>query len=174
MFLLCSSIGDRIRLLRKTLNLTQEMFGQLLGVSQRHISQLEKGTRDASEQLIKHMCLRFHTSEFWLTTGEGEMFLTPEEVIKNQMARLGERAFMQALANVLEERGLALPVFRPSGKNRDPALEKMISFFIDLWSLGNEKLQAWAQVQFERAFPPDIQQDVQKKITEQQDCASTG
>jgi len=160
-------IGDKILNLRKTLKLTQEALAQQLGVSQQHISHIENGTKRASRPLIKHLCLLFNTTETWLSTGKGEMFVSAEETIKNEIGRFGERAFAEALNKLLNEHSLevlkTLLANRSEKKPYDPPLEHMIDFLVDLWSLEDERLQSWAQIQFERAFPEDMKEKVQTK-----------
>lgn len=157
------SPGNRILQLRKTLKLTQQAFADDLGISQRHVSQIENGTREASRQLLMHMCLRYNTSEFWLTTGKGEMFIPLEEAIKVMIARYGERAFYEAIMSIADERALAILAPRAGNKNIDPELDRMLSFLVALWTVGDDDMKAWAKVQFGRAFPSDIEDEVLKK-----------
>lgn len=160
-------IGGRIRSIRKTLNLSQEALAAQLGVSQQHISHIENGTKRASELLVKLLCLLFNTTETWLTTGKGNMFLTNEEIIKTQIDRLGEHNFAEALNKLLNDNSLEIIrtlLNANSGvKPLEPSLEYMIDFLIELWSLKDERLKTWAFVQFERAYPEDIKAMVQKK-----------
>ncbi len=65
---------DRIKLLRKELNLTQEKFGERLGMKKNSISQIENGVNSLTEQLLVSICREFSVNEKWLRTGEGEMF----------------------------------------------------------------------------------------------------
>ncbi|WP_082735948.1 helix-turn-helix domain-containing protein [Syntrophomonas wolfei] len=157
-------IGGRIRHIRKTLKMTQEALAAQLGVSQQHISHVENGTKQASQLLIKHICLLFDTTETWLTTGKGDVFLSNEEIIKNQILHIGERAFAEALRKLLNDDSLevlgTLLGPRLGEKPYDPSLEPMIDFLVDLWSLRDEKLKSWALVQFERAFPEDMKEKV--------------
>ncbi|WP_461818399.1 helix-turn-helix domain-containing protein [Faecalimonas sp.] len=67
---------DRIKLLRKELNLTQEKFGERLGMKKNSISQIENGVNSLTEQLLVSICREFSVNEKWLRTGEGEMFAT--------------------------------------------------------------------------------------------------
>lgn len=66
--------GERIKELRKSLNLTLEKFGDRLGVTKTAISNIEKGNRNLTEQMTKAICREFGVDYIWLTTGEGEMF----------------------------------------------------------------------------------------------------
>lgn len=73
-------IGDRIKLVRQSVKvdgkkLTQEAFGEMLGVTRPAIANIELGRVDApSDLFINHLCATFNVSEHWLRTGEGDMF----------------------------------------------------------------------------------------------------
>lgn len=68
-------MNERIKQLRKTLDLTLKEFGEKLGVSDAAISRIEKGNRSVTEQMFKTICREFNVNENWLRTGEGEMFV---------------------------------------------------------------------------------------------------
>lgn len=67
-------MNERIKLLRKELNLSQELFAKQLGLSKNYISLLENGNRNLSEQSRKILCSLYNVNEEWLKTGTGEMF----------------------------------------------------------------------------------------------------
>lgn len=69
-----TTISERIKLCRKQLKLSQNAFGERLGVSRDVIKNLELGIVDVKEHFIKLMCLELNVDEEWLRTGEGEMF----------------------------------------------------------------------------------------------------
>lgn len=66
-----STIGDRIKEIRKERGLTQVVFGEMMGVSHSHISKIEANKEFPSDTLIKLICLDFGINESWLRTGEG-------------------------------------------------------------------------------------------------------
>ena len=66
---------DRLKELRKALNLTQQKFADKLGVKQNTIAQYEMGRNDPSDAVIISICREFGVSEAWLRNGEGEMFI---------------------------------------------------------------------------------------------------
>ena len=73
-------LHDRIKLLRKKLGLTQEKFGEKIGLKKNSISQIENGVNSLTEQLLLSICREFNVSEEWLRYGTGEMFNPiPEE-----------------------------------------------------------------------------------------------
>ncbi len=55
------------------------------------------------------------------------------------------------------------PHFMASENDSD--LINMLNFITELWSLNDEKLRNWAQVQLERAFPQDMVEKVHKRAS---------
>lgn len=73
-------MNERIKLIRKKLNLTMEKFGERLGVTRTAISNIEAGNRGVTDQMFKSICREFNVNEEFLRTGEGRMFKElPEE-----------------------------------------------------------------------------------------------
>ncbi len=68
-------MNDRIALVRKATGLTQEKFGERLGLSRNFMWMIENGTRIPSDRTIGDICREFNVNETWLRTGEGEMFI---------------------------------------------------------------------------------------------------
>lgn len=68
--------NERIRKLRKALDLTQSEFARRIGSSQNSMANYETGHRNPSSSVINNICKEFHVSEEWLRTGSGEMFIT--------------------------------------------------------------------------------------------------
>lgn len=78
------SDGERLKLLRKALNIKQGNFAEKISTTQGHISDIENGRKNLSDRTIKLICLENwdgkNVNETWLRTGEGEMFVKiPEE-----------------------------------------------------------------------------------------------
>lgn len=67
------TINNRIAEVVKASGKTKTAFADSLGVSQQYISKLEK-TGTPSERTIRDICEKYNVNEFWLRTGEGEMF----------------------------------------------------------------------------------------------------
>lgn len=77
--------GERVKEVRKTLDLTLEKFGEQLGVTKVAISNIEKGNRNLTDQMSKAICREFNVSEEWLRDGTGNMFVDLSKEI--QIAR---------------------------------------------------------------------------------------
>lgn len=65
--------NERVREIRKSQNLTLEVFGARLGVGRAAISNIERGERGLTEQMKKAICREFNVNYDWLVYGEGEM-----------------------------------------------------------------------------------------------------
>ena len=74
---------NRIRAVRKALNLSQREFGESLGVSRDVISNIEYGRVPPKEPFLIHLCQQCRVNRHWLDTGEGDMFEgdTPQDAV---------------------------------------------------------------------------------------------
>lgn len=77
---------ERIRELRKHLNMTMDEFGAHIGLSKAAISLIESGRNGARDQTIFAICREFGVNEQWLRTGEGEMFEQTRETVLDRLA----------------------------------------------------------------------------------------
>lgn len=73
------SIGERIKQLRKALNLTQAEFGQRLGTVANMVSMWEKGMRIPNERQMILISSVYNIRREWLEDGTGEMQEHPAE-----------------------------------------------------------------------------------------------
>ena len=65
---------NRIREIRKKMNMTQTEFGEALGVSRSVISTYEFGKVAPSQSVLKLLTTNFNVNPYWLETGKGDMF----------------------------------------------------------------------------------------------------
>lgn len=80
-------MNERVKLLRKTLKLSGEKFGEKIGVKRSAISQIETGKNNLSDQIIKNICTVYNVNEEWLRTGDGEMFIETKESFLNNISK---------------------------------------------------------------------------------------
>lgn len=172
------SIGQRILSLRKALKLTQEEFSLRLKISKGFLSNLEKGVRVPSDQLIRLISYEFSSSENWLETGEGEMFISPRDALKNIMARFGEQAIIEAFRNMgllkEEDKIVSAENFTRRLYDRKPDLKRMVDTLYTIFTADDQRLETWASVQFDRAFPADVVEEAEKKQQEIDKQSSAG
>ena len=68
-------MNERLKKLRKALDLTQQAFADKIGMKQNTIAQYEMGRTVPSDAIIFSICREFNVNEDWLRTGKGDMFL---------------------------------------------------------------------------------------------------
>lgn len=68
-------MNERLKKLRKTLDLTQQTFANKLGVKRNTVGQWECGINPLTDQTVFSICREFNVNEDWLRSGTGEMFL---------------------------------------------------------------------------------------------------
>ena len=80
--------GERVKAIRKELNMTLEQFGEKLGVTKTAISYVENNKRNLTEQMLLSICREFGVDYMWLTTGEGEMFVETDDDFFERIDRI--------------------------------------------------------------------------------------
>ena len=98
-------MNDRIKELRKAMNLSQEKFGELLGITKSGVSDIESGRRKVTDQHVI-MLVNNGVNEEWLRTGKGSMFVPKskdEEIaeIFADIQKSGEDSFRHRLVSAL-------------------------------------------------------------------------
>ncbi|MDR2889673.1 MAG: helix-turn-helix domain-containing protein [Lachnospiraceae bacterium] len=68
------STGERIRLLRKTLGLTQSKFAERINISTSYMAELEVSNKKNISRILRLISSEFNVDEHWLHTGEGTMY----------------------------------------------------------------------------------------------------
>lgn len=104
-------INERIRELRKSLNMSQTEFAKQLGTTRDVIGNIEYDRLkrpDQKESLYKLICKEFNVRDEWLRTGNGEMFvsLTRSETISSFAGTLlkeEDDSFKRQLIEVLAQ-----------------------------------------------------------------------
>ena len=112
-------MNERIKAIRKALNLTQAEFGARLGVKGNTVTGYENCTRTPSDAMLISICREFNVSQYWLETGNGEMFNAVDDVEKavsfymsalkggNESDDNFKKVFVAELAGVLDALGPA-------------------------------------------------------------------
>ena len=66
-------LHNRIKKIREHFHLSQLAMSESLGISRAHVSRIETGAAEPSEQLLKLICATWAIDENWLRTGQGKM-----------------------------------------------------------------------------------------------------
>ena len=83
-------MNERLKQLRTVLGLSQEAFGETVGVTKAAISRIESGINSLSDRMILSIVTQHNVNERWLRTGEGDMFieLSKDEQIEDFIGNL--------------------------------------------------------------------------------------
>ena len=101
-----ATLNERVKQLRKALELTMERFGEKIGVKKSAISLIESGRNSLTEQMIKAICREFDVDEEWLRNGTGSMFIErtrDEEIAKfiGTIQSVDDDSFMKKFISML-------------------------------------------------------------------------
>lgn len=77
---------DRIKKIRKKIDLTQQEFADRIGIARGNVGAYEVGKNAPSDAVISLICREFDVNEQWLREGKGEMFLPNDR--NSDIARL--------------------------------------------------------------------------------------
>lgn len=106
------TIGERVKELRKQVNLTQQAFADRLNLKRNTVGSYEVNVVEPSDRTISDICREFNVNETWLRTGEGEMFnqITQSEKLAAFLADITaneedsfKRQFVEVLADLEPE-----------------------------------------------------------------------
>jgi len=99
-------VHERLKKLRKILDLTQQEFAERIGSKRNTVAKYETAANTPSAAVVSLICREFDVREEWLRTGEGEMFKPRPSDVLNQLA------YKYKLSNfdyVIIEKILAMP-----------------------------------------------------------------
>ena len=72
-------MNERLKLLRKALNMSMVEFVKPLGVTHTALSLWENNKRSISDSMLNLICSVYNVNEQWLRTGTGDMFCLPKD-----------------------------------------------------------------------------------------------
>lgn len=105
-----SELNYRIKQVRKALGISQDDFGNGIGLGRGAITNIELNKTTPKPLVVQLICKTYNVNETWLRTGEGEMFVqrTRSQEIVDFMGDLVQtnnefkRRFVAALARLDE------------------------------------------------------------------------
>ena len=146
--------GDRVRQLRKHLNLTQLAFSEEIGMTHGNLSKIEKNQISMTKAFLKALKLRFFCNPDWIETGEGEMFISPEEHIADGIRYLGIQKYGEGLLKVLNDPQFAelrsmIMIGEKATGEIDPELMSYLCYILNKWQQGDEDIRGWLRIQLD-------------------------
>lgn len=143
---------ERIKKLRKALDLTQQEFADRLGIKRGNIATYETREGSPGSSVISLMCKEFNVNETWLRTGEGDMFNKTE-------SSAVERLCTELKASELE-RQIIQAYFKIEPNIRDSFVRRLIH---EVESKRNSDAETASELV---PSMPDVTQDVMSKLAE--------
>jgi transcriptional regulator with XRE-family HTH domain len=147
-------IGNRVQQVREYFDLTRKQFIQIIKVDLSTISRIEAGKQGPSEVFLDALLARFLINPDWVKTGDGEMFITPEEHIINGIKFLGVQRYGEGLAKILKDQQFVelqsvVAVGEMAKDKLDPDLAAYFQSILNRWQQGDENIRGWLKVQME-------------------------
>ena len=72
-------MNKRLKILRKSLNLTQSEFANSIGIKGSSYCDIENGKASITERTIISICLIYNVNRQWLEFGKGDIFININE-----------------------------------------------------------------------------------------------
>ena len=85
-------MNERLKALRKSLNLTQKDFAEKIGIKRNTLAKYETGVISPSTAVVSLICHVFNVNEDWLRSGQGEMFLPTGDDVAEMVSNLVEES----------------------------------------------------------------------------------
>lgn len=120
-----STIAERIKKLRKAEGLTQQRFGDRLGLKQNTIATYEMDKTSPSDRTISDICREFGVNENWLRYGIGDM-----KAETDQRQKL-TRFFADVLATAPDERSAFVAALDDLPPEFWPMVAKLARSYVD-------------------------------------------
>ena len=111
---------ERIRKLRRMLDLTQEKFAERIGIKRNTVATYESGRNEPVDSVVALICREFNVNEEWLRYGTGEMF-APD--VSDELEALVKRYGLSSADQVLIEKYVNL---------KEGSRETIINFLTDV------------------------------------------
>lgn len=153
------TMGERIKKVRKTLDLTQQEFADKIGSKRNTVATYEMGRTVPSTAVISLVCKTFNVNETWLRTGEGEMLI--QQSRDDELAAFMDKLLADENTNFRRRFVTALSRLKPEQWD---ALEA-----VALELMKNSAVQAFApadisnrELTFEREVEREIDQEVER------------
>lgn len=128
-------IGSRVKELRSSLNLSQEQFGQKIGLTKSGVSNVEKGKSFMSQDVLSKIVSGFNGNLNYIINGTGEIFLNICEnthvLIKNDLPEINYKNWGKRLGQILAENKETPYAFSKRTGISENRIEKFILNSID-------------------------------------------
>ena len=117
-------IGDRLKIVREALGLSQAALGEKMSVDRAAVSLMERKLRNVTERSVKDVCRELNVDYIWLTTGEGEMFVDSDDDFAERIDRI--------MAGENDRRKNLFKALLNASDDDIEALDRMIDLYVEV------------------------------------------
>lgn len=131
-------IGQRVKEVRRYLNLRQNNFAQALDISNANLCEIEAGAAKPRFEFLYNISLKFNVNLLYLLHGQGEMFIkSPEEGITDEIKDEFDEAikFLKKLPTHRKELTALLRDFNDSQMLRYAVISYYLTYKSQNWEL---------------------------------------
>ena len=120
-----SEISERVKIVRKILNISQRDFARRIYISQALLGAIELGGRNVRERTIQLISTEFNVNKEWLLTGNGEMFFAqPVDLQKEKLLDIFQQLDKTLRDYLLEQSKGLLKIQKEKIKNLETSEEE--------------------------------------------------
>jgi transcriptional regulator with XRE-family HTH domain len=113
-----TNIHERLKKIRKYLNLSIREFSKEISYSHSLYGQAEHGDREPSDRIIQLISSRFNISKEWIMTGKGDMFSSePPDIRLDKILEIYKTIDVTLKECLLEQSKLLLKIYRDRKRN---------------------------------------------------------
>jgi transcriptional regulator with XRE-family HTH domain len=113
-----TNIHDRLKKIRKHLNLSIRDFSKEIYVSHSLYGQVEHGDRDPTDRIIQLISSRFNINKEWIMTGKGDMFSSdPPDIRLDKILEIYKTIDGTLKDCLLEQSKLLLKIYKDRKRN---------------------------------------------------------
>ena len=129
--------NEKIKQIRKSLNLTQQEIADSIGVSKQYFSRVENGITELSKEKATMLCNNYGISLDWLLCDKGGMFINDNTITNNLLNDTdniqGVSSILGAFSTYLETVFPIIESEHPKALMRDKIRATQELFFNDLF-----------------------------------------
>ena len=147
-------LNERIKKVRKILDLTQQEFADRLSIKRNTVATYETGKSNPSDAAVVLICKTFNISEMWLRTGEGEMFVPSPNGVLDELA---QKYGLSVRGKVIVEKFLDLK----------PDVQEAVAAYIEEVAAAFSSAGTTAAPAFAPAHIPTIEEEARAEAEQQ-------
>lgn len=117
--------SERVKIIRKSLKLSQQKFADGLAISKGYVNAVEAGRTEPSFRFVKALIESYNVSINWVITGNGNIFLNSEESQTENNETTDRNSLMNLLESSLRKAEMQVELSLKAEKQVEAALKEV-------------------------------------------------